>query len=292
MLHSTLPVFCRLRPAAPAFRRRIQSMDALKIEVSADKGSDSQAKRDPSVTSEMTLFAQDRDNERTLWDVDRDKERSLWDTDRDKWDADRDKERSLWNTRISKLEAKIERIQKEANAEALSAALANQANLRKISDLQTYVQKIQNNLHLRSALEIVAEVLRLKANQQPRANLRLASGVQAVLNAIGKGSFDAPGTLAAVHYVDAQAAVIAAVAAGGVKTKDIAEALGKLYGELSKHHYHGGVTEQIEIRDGEQTMAETVAAMSVLLFARRLFGCQLDAVYTDAAGKSTVVSQL
>ncbi|KAJ7489484.1 hypothetical protein FB451DRAFT_1225051 [Mycena latifolia] len=247
MLPSTLRVFHRLRSAAaPAFRRRIQSMDAPKID-------------GPVAAEMMALFVQDRHDERTHW-----------------------------ATRISKLEAEIEQTQKEA----FSAALANQANLCKISDLLTDVQKLQNNLNLRSALEIVAEVLRLKANQLPDANLRLAPGVQSVLDAIGKGSFDRPGALAAVHYADAQAAVVAAVASGGeVEAKNIAQALGTLYGELSKCH-HGSVTRRIEIRHDEQTMAETVVAMSILLFARRLFGCQLDAVYTDAAGKSTVVSQL
>jgi hypothetical protein len=95
-----------------------------------------------------------------------------------------------------------------------------------------------------------------------------------------------------VHYADAQAAVVAAVAAGGeVTAKNIVQALGKLYGELSKHH-RGGTSKQIFIHHSEQTVAEAVAAMSVLLFARWLFGCQLDAVYTDGAGKRTVVSQL
>ncbi|KAJ7117697.1 hypothetical protein C8R44DRAFT_738580 [Mycena epipterygia] len=105
----------------------------------------------------------------------------------------------------------------------------------------------------------------------------------ALLDDIGRGSFDAPGVgggPAAVHYADAQAAVVAEVAAGG----------GDIVWELSKHHE--GVTEKIEIRHGEQTMAEAVVAMSILLFARRLFDCQLDAVYTDVAGKRTMVSQL
>jgi len=257
MLPSSLRVFRRLRPAsAPVFRRRIQSMEAPKI----------QAKRDALASVEtLALFVKDRHDERNRWD-----------------------------TRISTLEAKIEK----ANTEALSAALANQANLRKISDLQTDVQEMHNNLNLRSALEIIAEVLRLRANHPPVVNLRLAPGVQSVLDAIGKGSFDAPGAatvgggLAGVQYADAQAAVVAAVAAGGgITAKNIAQGLGKLYGELSKHQ-HPGVSKQISIRHGEQTMAEAIAAMSVLLFARRLFGCQLDAVYKNAAGKSTVVSQL
>ncbi|KAJ7117693.1 hypothetical protein C8R44DRAFT_879247 [Mycena epipterygia] len=160
------------------------------------------------------------------------------------------------------------------------------------SNLKIEVQEIQKNLTLCSGLKIVAEVLRIKAKQPPGANLRLAVGVQPVLDAIGRGSFDAAGS-AAMHYADVQAAVVAAVAAGGgVKGEDVTLALRTLYGELSKHHHHGGVAEKIEIRYGEQTMAEAVMAMSILLFARQLFDCQLDAVYTDVAGKRTIMSQL
>ncbi|KAJ7507227.1 hypothetical protein B0H11DRAFT_2185697 [Mycena galericulata] len=159
---------------------------------------------------------------------------------------------------------------------------------RTIMDLQMELQRIRNNLDLRSGMEIVAEALRIRHNQTPAPMFRLASGVQPVLDAIANGLFDSPG--GRVRYAVVQADVIAAVAAGGgVTTKNVHQALGKLYGKLSKQH-HGGVSQQIQIREADQTMAEAVAAMSILLFARSLIGCRLDAVFTTAEGKSTVVS--
>ncbi|KAJ7709663.1 hypothetical protein B0H17DRAFT_1190844 [Mycena rosella] len=132
---------------------------------------------------------------------------------------------------------------------------------RTISDLQTDIQRAKNNLDARSSIEIVTGVLRMTIHPP----LRLAPGVQPVLDAIAKGHFDGPGVAtvggALVHYADAQAAVVAAVAArGGLPTKSVAQALGKLYGELFKHH-HGGVTSQISIKHDQQTMSEAVAAM-------------------------------
>lgn len=138
------------------------------------------------------------------------------------------------------------------------------------------------------------------ATQQPPPTVTLPStGVQPVINAVVRGSFNVPGPKKSggvgtvrVIYGDAQAAVIAAVAAGGgIGLQDVKQSLAKLYGELLKHH-HGGVTDTIHIRHGEQTLAEAIAAMSILLFARWRYASQLDADYTDETGMITVVSKL
>lgn len=106
------------------------------------------------------------------------------------------------------------------------------------------------------------------------------------MDAIGEGSFDRIFDRVPwlnVRHADARATVAAAVAPeGGLAEEDIAQALGNLYGKL-KDHGRAGVSQQICISYGEQNVAQAVAAMSVLLFARRLF-CRLDAVYLNEAG--------
>ncbi|KAJ7670259.1 hypothetical protein B0H17DRAFT_1183784 [Mycena rosella] len=66
-----------------------------------------------------------------------------------------------------------------------------------ICDLRMDVQRLKDNLNLPSALEIISEALRLRLKSESQAYYQpagakpcLAPGVQSVLDAIGKGSFD------------------------------------------------------------------------------------------------------
>jgi hypothetical protein len=107
------------------------------------------------------------------------------------------------------------------------------------------------------------------------------SGVQPVINAMVARGYNDPN----VTFLDAETTVIAKLTAkGGVKHRDVRRALATLYGELSKHH-HTGVSEALILREGEQMLPEAISAMSVILFARRLYASHFDAEYYDAAGK-------
>ncbi|KAJ6498901.1 hypothetical protein C8R45DRAFT_1093190 [Mycena sanguinolenta] len=162
---------------------------------------------------------------------------------------------------------------------------------RSIEDLHTVVKQSRNNLNLRSGMEIICEMLRLKAKS---TDPRLGPGVQSVLDAVAAGSFDAQpaGSSGVVHYQTALSDVINAVGAkGGIQTKTVGYAHASLYHTLSKYD-HGGVTRTIKVCQSEQTLEEAVAAMAVLLFARRLWGCQLDAEFTDSSGCITTISKL
>jgi hypothetical protein len=48
---------------------------------------------------------------------------------------------------------------------------------------------------------------------------------------------------------------------------------------------HGSEGDPIEIREGDHTQTETIAAMSVFLFVRRLIPYSLDLRYTSTTGK-------
>ncbi|KAJ6621008.1 hypothetical protein B0H10DRAFT_1945645 [Mycena sp. CBHHK59/15] len=168
--------------------------------------------------------------------------------------------------RIAELESKLDIYNKEDKTRAYERGKLEQQHL--------------NNLNLQSAIEIISEVFWQKASLRA-PKLLLASRVQPILDAIVGGSFDDH-----VKYADAQAAVVAAVASqGGISVKAITQSLSKLYMELSKNH-HSGVSDTIEICENEQTMAEAIAAMSILLYARRLYGSPLDAVLRDEDGIS------
>ncbi|KAJ7072690.1 hypothetical protein C8F01DRAFT_1243723 [Mycena amicta] len=173
----------------------------------------------------------------------------------------------------------------------------NAANLGTISTLEIQLRKAKNNLDLRSGMEIITETLRhqTKLDAQLRANLplhlqarlppplHLGAGVQAVLDALVQGAFDT----ATAIYSDSQATVVAAVTAGGgISAKSISYSVKTLYATLSKHH-HVGISDVIEIRE-DYVMAEAIVAMSIILFAKRLFGCQLDAKYINNQGTLTL----
>ncbi|KAJ6578064.1 hypothetical protein B0H19DRAFT_574829 [Mycena capillaripes] len=236
---------------------------------------------------ERNEWAAQRTSERREWAAEKMAERKA---DWSEWAAQRQELTHLMEKQRIEMEAKIE-TQRKLVAEGNEAA---KDNLRKISDLEIEVKRIQNNLNLRSGIEIVAEVLRLKSKQPPIMEPALPVGVQPVLDAIGNGSFDSPGVLGGLglRYQDVEATIVAAVAAGGEMTmKSLKQTLNKIYGELSKYH-PTGISHRIVIQHGEQTIEEAVVCMSVLLFARRLFGCRLDAVYTDSTEQTTIVSQL
>ncbi|KAJ6498905.1 hypothetical protein C8R45DRAFT_1071565 [Mycena sanguinolenta] len=160
-----------------------------------------------------------------------------------------------------------------------------------IENLQTNIKRSQNNLNLRSGMEIISEILRLKTKT---TGPRVGPGVQSVLDAVADGSFDAQpaGGGGIVHYQTALSDVINAIGAGGgVQIKTVGYAHASLYHTLSKYH-HGGVTQTIKIHESDQTVAEAVAAMVVILFARRLWGCQLDIEFTALSGRVTTISNL
>ncbi|KAJ7368538.1 hypothetical protein DFH08DRAFT_28202 [Mycena albidolilacea] len=130
----------------------------------------------------------------------------------------------------------------------------------------------RNNLHLRSALEIITTSLVERQKFLGRLNPAKGGGVQPVINAIVMGDFNDPN----VTFQDVQKAVVGALTAkGGVKVNDVGRALASLYGELSKHH-HTGVSEALSLREGEQTLTEAIGAMSIILFARRLYASNFD----------------
>ncbi|KAJ6581650.1 hypothetical protein B0H19DRAFT_1116120 [Mycena capillaripes] len=255
-----------LRRARPVFHPLLRHLTRSGVLKNQDPVSEeiTRAEAEPtSLTSVLDAFSRDRAKER----------RDLM--------QEFATERKYWIQELSRLQEKVE-----------SYASSTATQVSTISALQIEVQKYKNNLNIRSAIEIVAEILRLLA-----PNTRLGRGVQIVVNAVNQGIFDglSPGPSGQpthVRFGNAQADVIAAVTAGrGVAMKDVAQAMGRLYDELSKHH-HGGVTEVIEMHHGEQTVPEAIAALSMILFARRRFACTLDVVYTDGSGTKTILSLL
>ncbi|KAJ7904741.1 hypothetical protein B0H14DRAFT_2664197 [Mycena olivaceomarginata] len=146
--------------------------------------------------------------------------------------------------------------------------------------LRTKLEMSRNNLHLRSTIEIITTSLVERQKFLGRSNPAQGGGVQPVINAIAAGDFNDPN----VTFQDVQKAVIGALTAkGGVKVNDIGRALASLYGGLSKHH-HTGVSDALSLREGEQTLTEAIGALSIILFARRLYASNFDAVYFDSMG--------
>ncbi|KAJ7764111.1 hypothetical protein DFH07DRAFT_770518 [Mycena maculata] len=145
-------------------------------------------------------------------------------------------------------------------------------------NLRSQLEMSRNNLHLRSAIEIIAASLTERNKGLNLPNPAHGPGVQPVIDAMVAGAYNDPN----VTFLDAETAVIAKLS--GVKHRDVRRALATLYGELSKHH-HTGVSETLTLREGEQTLPEAISAMSVILFARRLYASNFDAEYYNAAGK-------
>ncbi|KAJ7206075.1 hypothetical protein GGX14DRAFT_397339 [Mycena pura] len=142
--------------------------------------------------------------------------------------------------------------------------------------LRVQLEIAHNNLNMRSAVEIVTTTLKERSlNLSDRT-----SGVQPTINDIVAGRFDARG----IRFQDAEGAVFARLTAqGGIQSQDVAHALKTLYHELSKTR-HRGVSKILTVRDGEQPLAEAIAALSLILFARRLYGSSFNACFMDEAG--------
>ncbi|KAJ7683308.1 hypothetical protein B0H17DRAFT_1333307 [Mycena rosella] len=171
---------------------------------------------------------------------------------------------------------------KRANDELRKAEIAlNQnvtTNIHINEGLRTKLEMGRNNLHIRSTIEIITASLTERPKSLNRPNPAQGAGVQPVINAVAAGGFNDPN----VTFQDAQKAVVGALTAkGGIKPNDISCALASLYCELSKRH-HTGFSEALTLREGEQTLSEAIGTMSVILFARRLYASEFDAVYCDS----------
>ncbi|KAJ7203598.1 hypothetical protein GGX14DRAFT_398758 [Mycena pura] len=187
------------------------------------------------------------------------------------------------NTRLADANAKVLRGAVAAGEQKLKFEKLESASLSKIAELDTKIKLIENNLDLRTSMEVVAEVLRVRAKQLPKP-LALPTGVQPVLDAMVAGAFDT----SQIHFDDAKKKIMAEV--GGTTTSlSVKRALDRMYGELSKHHHDGGGTTQLTVRAGEQTPPEAIAALSVLLFGRRLFHLSIDAEYLDLKGNRVLL---
>ncbi|KAJ7201616.1 hypothetical protein GGX14DRAFT_655537 [Mycena pura] len=138
-------------------------------------------------------------------------------------------------------------------------------------------ERAKDNVNLRSSIEIITTTL----VQQPGAKKRVKGhGVQAVLDAIDAGVFNN----ASANFEKARAEVTAGLTRhGGIKAQDVTIALQSLYRLLSKP-YHRGVSEVLIIRHGALPLADAIAAMSVIYFARQQYASRFDAVYEDSAG--------
>ncbi|KAF8217627.1 hypothetical protein K438DRAFT_5273 [Mycena galopus ATCC 62051] len=147
--------------------------------------------------------------------------------------------------------------------------------------LRIKLEKARNNLSLRSAIEMIRTTLQERHKILKLSNPVQGSGVQKVIDTIAVGGFNDGN----VTFEDAKNTVVKELTArGGIKTPDVGRALGVLYAEISKHH-HTGVTESLTVRQGEQTLAEAIAIMSIILFARRVYGSVLNAAYYDSNNK-------
>ncbi|KAJ7684291.1 hypothetical protein DFH06DRAFT_1155218 [Mycena polygramma] len=101
----------------------------------------------------------------------------------------------------AKLEAKIEKLNQEnehlktelseSKLKATQSSQAAKAYFWKIHEMYTDMHRACGTLNVRTTLEVYASVYRLKAELDPSfAHLRIAPGVQPVLDAMANGSFD------------------------------------------------------------------------------------------------------
>ncbi|KAJ7639241.1 hypothetical protein FB45DRAFT_1055395 [Roridomyces roridus] len=150
-------------------------------------------------------------------------------------------------------------------------------------DLRSRLETSSENLHIRSAIEIITATLteRSKALNLPNHEMSGTGRVQPILNALGAGAYDDH----KINFVDAETAVIEALSPnGGVTHRDVRQVLGRLWVELSMHH-RSGVSEVLTLNEGELMLPETISAMAVVLFARRLYFSDFDAEYRDSTGR-------
>ncbi|KAJ7224152.1 hypothetical protein GGX14DRAFT_386939 [Mycena pura] len=185
--------------------------------------------------------------------------------------------------RLDKANVKLVQRSDAAGEQKLEFRELELSSLSEIAKLNTKIKVIQNNLDLRTSMEIIAEVLRVRAKHLPKPIALPAIGVQPVLDAVVGGRFDT----SLIHFNDAKKKIMAEV--GGTTSRSVKHALDCIYGELSKHHHDGGGTTHLTVREGEQTPPEAIAALSVLLFARRLFHLSIDAEYQDSGGQRVLL---
>ncbi|KAJ7457503.1 hypothetical protein FB451DRAFT_1564292 [Mycena latifolia] len=191
-------------------------------------------------------------------------------------------ERSL-NAQRKDLTDQINALQQQLRRAEVALNQSVMTNTHIQEDLRRKLEISRNNLHLRSAIEIIATSLERHKGLK-RRNPAQGAGVQPVINAVAAGGFNDP----TVIFQDSQKAVVGALTAkGGIKPKEISRALASLYGELSKHR-HTGVSQALTLREGEQTLSEAIGAMSIVLFARRLYASDFDVVYYDSDGNIQV----
>ncbi|KAJ7201062.1 hypothetical protein GGX14DRAFT_571635 [Mycena pura] len=162
-------------------------------------------------------------------------------------------------------------------ASAVNAVQAAHVN----EGLRVELERARNNLNLRTAIEIITTTLVQQHGYEKIPEFVNGLGVQPVIDAVVEGHFNNAGA----KFNDAQATVTAGLMPhGGIEAYDIGSALSSLYSELSTH-YHGGVSKVLTVRHGEQTLAEAIATMSIVLFARQQYASRFDAQYEDFTGK-------
>ncbi|KAJ6499795.1 hypothetical protein DFH09DRAFT_1203648, partial [Mycena vulgaris] len=131
--------------------------------------------------------------------------------------------------------------------------------------LRTKLEMGRNNLHLRSAVEIITTLPCPKA-QRPQSPEFCPGSWRSACNQRRRGGW-LQRPQRHIPRRPKKAVVGALTTKSGIKSNDIRRALASLYGELSKHH-HTGVSDALTLREGEQTLSEAIGAMSVILFAR------------------------
>ncbi|KAJ7834040.1 hypothetical protein B0H14DRAFT_2799657 [Mycena olivaceomarginata] len=181
-----------------------------------------------------------------------------------------------------------------ATVESLSQA--HRVTINDLSRAHTAMVRDLNSAHTRAMKELVDQIVTLQ-NERRETKVALTenigkitvsrvkdAGVQPVINAVARGKFDDSTST----FQNAKATVIRKLTTHGrIKKHDVAHALASHYSEISKHH-HTGVSDVLTLCHGEQTVAETIASLSLILFARRLYSSKFDALYTDANGNVPV----
>ncbi len=124
------------------------------------------------------------------------------------------------------------------------------------------------------------------------------AGVQNAINAIASGTLDnrtaaRPNGTVGVVYADARADIEARLSwLAGLVPQSVDKAVSLLYHEVSKH-VHGQQADPIRIKEGDQSAAEVVAVLSILVFARRRLNFPVDVRYTSTdCSKDFLISEL
>ncbi|KAJ7486632.1 hypothetical protein FB451DRAFT_1534563 [Mycena latifolia] len=185
-------------------------------------------------------------------------------------ERDRRHERELWTTERAEWRTERAQLTETVLQESHKVTFLQ----RDLIDVQKTLARVQRNLNLRTGLEIIAPVLRMNAK-----GLKIGRGVQAVIDAALDGKFDV--LIPGVTFAAARADIIAQFSPSGQFPPSLLDTATKvLYHEVSKD-MHGSEVDPIEIHEQEHTEAQTIAAMTLFLFAARLVGSILDVQYTS-----------